>query len=159
MSSPSKPRAFAAFVKPDGLDATRMANTGKALMRTLKTLTAYTDFVTWKVNFMQALWYLDANAVHIAEGTLTPLHKIKDDGSGEQEEVDEGALPKHVVVYDYSNDVLYAFLFAYLDASIQRALGSAVKRGDGHALWELLKKRAASTSEVFRAQKKSEEER
>ena len=100
MSSPSKPRAFAALAKPESLDATSMANTGKALMRTLKTLTTYKDLVTWKVNFMDALWFLDANAVHIAQGNLTPLHKIKDDGSGEQEEVAEGDLPKHVVAYD-----------------------------------------------------------
>ena len=73
---------------------------GKALMQTLTMNNEYKTF-TWKVIFTQVLW----NAVHVAEGTLTPP---QDDDPGEADAVTD-ALRKRAATYDHHNGVLYSF--------------------------------------------------
>ena len=164
-SSLARNRTGAHYVAvPEGLDKAEMTNVSKALTSTLTKLNHYKDFHTWSSHFLSVQSIVSPNSVNIAEGRLTLTYKLKDDGSGETEEVvddsgdgggDGSAFAKHVKEYDFHNSVFYTIVYSYLGSKLQRSLGSAVSRGDGYALWEMLKKRANAQGELNHARKKT----
>ena len=152
MSSSSR---TGAITKPASLDTAATSNTLKVLSRTLQTLNRFSKFRDWEPLFLQVMELTNPEGFLITEEILTPLHKPKGDGSGDSVEVEEGDLPEHVQFYDWHNGVLYTYVYAYLGQELRRSLGSAVKRGDGRALWQLLKKRSTKTGEMNHSRMKS----
>ena len=135
-------------VKPDGLSESAVAANTKMLSRSIRKLVRpmWKYYREWEKQFTLVTQLTNPECYMITQGLLDVLHKPKDDGSGEIEEVEgDKNLVQHAKVFDYHNCLLYALVHSNVSEQIMRALGSAVKTGDGIGLWNMIKLRATKT--------------